>query len=622
MNNRIKKGLYKGKGVKKMGISISGLASGMDTDSMVTELINIERLKVDNVKADKQISQWKQTEYRNVTNQLKDFQSGFLDIAKPENCLRSANTFNAFTASSTTGGINATSVIVAPTAYSQLGSHTISNIRVAKSDNWMGNDISEMKSSGVDPQAISAGDTVDFEVDGVRKTMVLDGPYITVGALASDLQSKFNSSFGDNVVSVSEDVGSGELSFSSPGHTVKIYNTLTDDELSVNNLGFSHGDKNTLNFDYSLGEANFANDIFGAEDTIEFTINDIDFSFSKDGNTVTELFNEVNNSDAGVKFSYSELTNEIVMSSKEEGLTNQIDFIDTKGSFLSSGIGIVKATDIGHSQVGADASFTLDNVATTRSLNDFKIDGINYTLKADSDDVIDINIDTSTADVKKTITSFVEKYNELLGSLNDKVSEKRYTDYPPLTDDEKKAMSEDEIEQWDEKAQSGMLLRDGSIQTMLYEMRQSLYSSVDSSGLKLYDMGITTTNNYLDGGKLVINETKLDSAIKTRPDDVRELFSAKDEGIAYKLNDVIEKNISITGDKGILLQKAGLEGTTTETRNALSDQMKQYDKRIEKLLDDLQVKEDYYFSMFAQMEKALQTMNDQSDWMAGQFASM
>ena len=58
-----------------MGISISGLASGMDTDSMVKELINIENLKVDNVKADKQITQWRQTEFckSNELHEISDY---------------------------------------------------------------------------------------------------------------------------------------------------------------------------------------------------------------------------------------------------------------------------------------------------------------------------------------------------------------------------------------------------------------------------------------------------------------------------------------------------------------------------------------------------------------------
>ncbi len=602
-----------------MGISISGIASGMDTDSMVTELINIESMKVDNVRADKQLAQWKQTEYRSVISSLKDFQSSYLDIASSKNSMRSANTFNAYTGNVTVGGVSSSLVLVAPTAYAQSGSHSITNIRVAKTDNWEGSNIAEMEGTSANPSNISAGDMVDFEVDGVRKTMVLSGNYAHIGELASDLQQKFNTSFGTNKVTVSEQ--GGKLNISAQGHKVQIFDTNTDD-LTASHLGFTSGDQNTLKTSVTLGETNLTNDIFAGGDTIEFKINDIDFNFTKDGHSMQDVFDEVNNSDAGVKMYYSELSNKIMIESKETGFNNKIAFEDTTGTFLSDGIGIDYALETGHSQTGTDATFELDGVTTSRSNNNFTIDGMKYTLTKDTDESIDIAINTNTDSVKDTIKGFVEAYNKLVDDLNSKVTEKRYTDFAPLSDAQKKDMSDDEVEKWEEKAKSGLLRSDNSVQQVLYDMRNTLYGEVEGAGVRLFDLGITTSPDYLDGGKLIINEKKLDDALSNQPEAIRDLFSSSEGGIGTKLNDVIEKNISITGDKGLLLHKAGLEGTTTESENALTREIKEYDKRIEKLLDDLKVKENYYFDMFAQMEKAMQQMNDQSEWLMGQLNSM
>src|SRR5690625_7533959 len=73
----------------------------------------------------------------------------------------------------------------------------------------------------------------------------------------------------------------------------------------------------------------------------------------------------------------------------------------------------------------------------------------------------------------EAIMKFVDKYNEVVETLNESQREEKYRDFPPLTEAQKKEMSEDEIEKWEEKAQSGILKGESAIKDGMFDMCQS-----------------------------------------------------------------------------------------------------------------------------------------------------
>ncbi|MEV8761137.1 flagellar filament capping protein FliD, partial [Klebsiella pneumoniae] len=75
-----------------------------------------------------------------------------------------------------------------------------------------------------------------------------------------------------------------------------------------------------------------------------------------------------------------------------------------------------------------------------RTSNNFSINGISYSLKALGESTI-----SSTTDTEGVITSikdFVKKYNETIEAINKKTAETKYRDFPPLTDAQRKDLSE------------------------------------------------------------------------------------------------------------------------------------------------------------------------------------
>ena len=146
-------------------------------------------------------------------------------------------------------------------------------------------------------------------------------------------------------------------------------------------------------------------------------------------------------------------------------------------------------------------------------------------------------------------------------------------------------------------------------------MRSAIYTPVtksDGTKTALYDLGITTSSEYADSGKLVIDETKLKDAIKNNIDDIQAIFTGKGttsgKGLAENLEGIIE---SAVGRKGALREKAGIAGTSSVNENTLSKQIKDLNEKISREKEKLISKEQRYYSMFSMMESSIMNSNNQ-----------
>lgn len=528
-----------------------GLASGIDTETMVNDLMKVENMKVDRLKQDRQIVEWRRDAYRDITNKLRAFKDEFFNIAKPTNYMLSPNTYKNYRS-------------------------TIS-----------GNETALSVSANVDA------------VPGV---------------------------YNIQVINLAE--------------SAKISGTKTFDNLNLNTKLLELkglGDDGSFSFD--------------DEGKAEIVINGETIIIDKDM-TVRQLMNEINgNKEANVKLTYSSITGKFVLQSKDMGGKAELDVIDDKNTFLSflgiEGTEVVTGKDaeirININNEKDEDGLVYHNI--TSSSNTFTRDGITFNLYDITADDMDNNTVTIriTEDVEASfdkIKNFVDKYNELIDEINTKLMEKSYRDFPPLTDDQRSAMSEKDIELWEEKAMSGLLRNDPILQKLVYEMRNALNTNVEGVDIRLSDIGITTGKWY-EHGKLYIDEQKLKEALAEDPDKVMELFIKSDGksynpnlsaeerrvrynnvGIIRRISDILEDNIRTTRNKnnkkGLLLEKAGIVGDVTEFQNTMNDQLKEFDKRIDRMNEQLFSKEEYYWRQFTAMEKAIQQMNTQSLWLAQQ----
>lgn len=277
-----------------------------------------------------------------------------------------------------------------------------------------------------------------------------------------------------------------------------------------------------------------------------------------------------------------------------------------------------------YSDTGENALIKVNGSLISNSSNNITVNGTSFDISALSVGTqTDVSVTTAKSNTNAidSVKKFVEDYNALIDNLNSEIKTAYDSDYPPLTDEQREEMSDKEIEAWEEKAKVGLLYQDQTIGKFLTSLRTAV-NTRSSSGFGLTDMGITTSNNYLEYGKLEVNETKLAEAFNTNPDKIQALFTTVDTGLAAKVSSVIDSAAKTTGAaKGSLVLLAGAEKTASDTDNIISKQLQSYKDLIETLQEKYEDEQERYWSKFTSLETAMSSYNSQSEWLTSQFAS-
>ncbi len=388
-------------------------------------------------------------------------------------------------------------------------------------------------------------------------------------------------------------------------------------------LGLTNGMNNDV-LSQTLGRA------FGVTGNQMVTINGKSFSFNEN-TSISAFINTVNVLGAGVTMRYSLDTKEFTLESNQTGYRNAINF--SSPSVLTTGFGFTSP-----SVAAASAVFTVNGIQMESDSNRTEIDSLKLSLSLNEVTAgeLTISIKRDTENAYTVIKDFVDSYNSLIKDLNKVTSEKRMKNkgsyYQPLTEDERKDLSEKDIESWEKAAKSGILNNDSIVDGITRKMRSLLYEPFDLGGgrkIALYEIGITTAN-FKKGtkGELVIDDEKLKKALDERFDDVAKMFShsstiqfsndskdsakmaqrTKENGLGFRLLDIAEGAVTRYGS---LYEKAGIKDTASELTNTMYKELDKYANQMTDMLKYLARREDYYYSMFAKMESAMTKADSQ-----------
>ncbi len=511
---------------------IGGLASGMDIDTIVSDLMKAERIPLDKIKQKKQILEWQRDQYRDMNKLLNELQTMAKDMNYEKTYVSKKTT------SSNEGAVTATAF----------------------------------------PSAASG--TYKVKVDQLATAAVR----VSKTTISADSSKKIDSSKSFAAITADSTLGQFKTSPSfNGGKTSFDLSTYKEDGTKVTK-------------------------------TIEVLETD----------SLNNVITKINDSGLGIRAFYDATTDKVVMERTVTGDFNktgkEIDFTVANASFLTDVFQFDEAVETG----GTNAKFTYNGSLTVEpSTNEYKINNIQFNLKqvTTGEETITVQADTDAA--FDSIVKFVNKYNEVIEKINGKLDEKRYRDYQPLSDEEKEAMEDKQIELWEEKAKSGLIRNDSILSSGINNMRLDFYEPL-AGALKgfgqLTDLGIKTTSNYLDKGKLTIdNEELLKSKLAENPDAVYKLFSADGDaktrstmGIAERLVKTIDSTIKK------IEEKAGKPSWTNQ-KFILGKNLNDVDTQIDRFEDRLLQIEDRYWRQFTAMEKAIQQSNSQSTYLMQQF---
>ena len=353
-----------------------------------------------------------------------------------------------------------------------------------------------------------------------------------------------------------------------------------------------------------------------ADGTYKLNINGTEISLDKKS-TISSMMSAVNKSAAGVTMTYSSLTNSFTLESKEFGGAGKVEVGDTS---LGRSLGLVDDNGTVGASEGQevylnDNTYTLDG--NTFTFNDNMTIGETYT----------VNIAKDSTTVKDALKKFVESYNKLIDDVYGYIGKSPAKDddgntYEPLTNAEKDEMSEDEITKWEEKAKQGVLYNDSTVSTVMSQMRSALYTSVtldDGSKFGIYNLGIKTSSEWSEHGKLQIDENAFDKAFENNEDAIIKLFTDSDTGMMKKLNSVIDGAVKSSGaanTRGTLVRKAGKADSSVTTDSTIYKEMVKMQDRLKELQDRYDTKEEYWWKVFTNMETAMADLNSQTSYIS------
>lgn len=276
---------------------------------------------------------------------------------------------------------------------------------------------------------------------------------------------------------------------------------------------------------------------------------------------------------------------------------------------------------------GSDAVIKLNGVTYTSSENKFSVNGLNIDamgVTGDGDDhAITISVTHDSQGMYDQVKDFLMEYNNVVNEMTKLYNANSAGEYEPLTDEEKEAMSEKEIEKWEDKIKNSLLRRDTTLNSVLTAMTGAMSKSIEVDGemLSLSSFGISTLGflnapknehyaYHIDGDEDDKNasgkEDKLMKAITDDPDKVAE-FMQKLTANLYTAIDEKMKSTSLSSAYKVYNDKE------------MDREMTEYKKNIAKWDDKIKDKEDYYYKKFAQMEAALATLQNQTNSLGGLF---
>lgn len=366
-------------------------------------------------------------------------------------------------------------------------------------------------------------------------------------------------------------------------------------------------------------------------------LNSVPISLTKDM-TLDQVVSEINKytnateTTAATNVKASNVGGSLVLTTTGTGDTARIDLIAA-----ANNIGLVETHIAGEN--AQSGYIDIDGNRINVSSNKFTYDGVAFNIKEpiQANSSISVQIASDTQGVFDSIKTFVDKYNEIIADLNGRLTEKKYRDYPPLTDAQKKDMKENDIKLWEEKAKSGLLQNESTTQSLLSEMRKSLSTVVKNSGLStefdsLKEIGLNFSTNYSENGKILIDEAKLKGVLETNLDDVKKLFTIKgsdstvinsttkdkeihdSSGFGWRIYERLNVSISQFGEL------SGALNSKVDTQSFMAKQIKQIESNISREQKRINSYEDRLWKQFSAMESALSKMNSQSSWLTQQLS--
>lgn len=503
-----------------MPIRITGMNSGLDTETIISELVKVKSAKKDDlVKAQTKL-QWKQDAWKELNTKVYSLYSKTLGSMYLES--------DYYKKTTKVSNANAATVIT--------GANAVNGVQTLK-------------------------------IDKLAKTAYLTGGQLATrasgGTKLTDLQTKDSNANDGSMVNVQS--GSKIM--------LKVGNNDTEIEIGEN-----------------------------------MTVNDLVKKFK----------------DAGLNANFDEKSQRFFISSKTTGAAGDFNITGDATALAALGLEVTTSDDQtkAHKIDGQDARIYLNGALFTSSSNTFEINGLTITANEETDQEFTISTENDTEGIYDMIKNFFKEYNKLINEMDSLYNADSAKGYEPLTDEEKEAMSEKEIEKWEEKIKDSILRKDSTLSNVATAMKNVMLQGVamkDGTQMYLSDFGINTLGYFnsadneknayhIDGDPDDTNTSgngdKLKTAIANNSDQVVKFFSQLSRNLYEKLGEMMKKTDYSSS-------------FTLYDDVAMKEEYKGYTSKIAAQEQKITDFEDRYYKKFSAMEKALAKLSSKESAISG-----
>lgn len=645
-----------------MAVRMTGLISGLDTESMVKELVSASSTKVDKVKQEKQLLEWKKEAWSSLNTKIYNF------YKTEVSSMRLATSFKSKKATVS----DETKVSIKANSNAANGSHVVSVKQLASSAYLTGANIKAAGQSFTAYTKVSGSTKFADMTDANGNNLNLAGETITIKAgndTVGDLTLELGGT-GDNGVANLDELNSklkatsgfenlqasyedGQLVFTNSsahddgsGNTVgEIYNIESTALGLSGEVSYKEMDNGVTTKLTGISDMRYKNEFTSADISsatkladmgikvgTTFSINGKDFVVDEN-TTISDFASGL--SKMGVNANFDANQGRFYINASSTGADYDFELTSTDADALAV-LGLDKTA--GATKIDAqDAIIEYNGVEYVGSSNTFELNGLSITAKGvtgtydkatgvfTGDTPISASVGSDVDGIYDTIKKFVNKYNELIEEMNTLYNESK-TDYDPLTDDERSQLSDTQIEQWEKKAKQGILRRDDTINSLLSSMRSILNGGItvtDKDGnekrYSLASLGIVT-GEYSENGKLHIlgdeddaeyaaETNKLKEALNNNPEIFSQIFVGDKEnpGIGTQLYNSLTKAMGRSETSHSL---------TFYNDITLDEQIEDKEEDIDKWAEKLQNLEDKYYDQFSAMETAMAKLQSQQSYIS------
>ena len=514
-----------------MAMRVSGMYSGMDTESIVADLVAVRQTKVDKLKKEQTKHEWKQEAWKEMNTKIYDLFKGTID------------------------------------KLSYQSSYMKKTTNVSKPN----------------AATVVTGDSAMKSVQSLKIRSMATSGYMTGGQIKD----------GADGTSTMKD--------------------LLGKDASGNDI---FADGATANIKITIGKTDTNP---GTEKTI---------SLSADS-TVSDVVSQLKNQ--GLNVNYDSATNRMFIGSKASG--EAFDFDIEAGSDELSGkvltaLGLstdasVPETNRAVKLDGKNARIELNGATFTSDKNTFEVNGLTITCLEETvgEESITLSTEDDTSGIYEMIKGFIKEYSSLINEMDKLYNAESAKGYEPLTDEEKEAMSETEIEKWEEKIKGSLLRRDSTLSSVSSAMKDIMRSGFEINGETLYlsSFGIETlgyfTSKDNEKNAYHINGDEDDSSVSGKTNDLMAAISKDPEKVTSFF---VQLSRSMKSKLDSMMKSTDYRSLySVYDDKKMKEEYDDYTKKIKEEEEKLLDYENRWYKKFTAMETAMAKMQSNASAISG-----